>query len=672
MTPLWSGTGAALLALDPAALPAQGWPAGHWAETVPLLQRALAPLPAARGWSAALGVRLLRLGRRLDAVIASDRAVFAVLVRPGAGAFRAADRAAIEDAALDLADFHAGCAGLPVLPVLVVPNGARPGPARTLPLAGVGAVVEATRLTLPGLLREVAERFPPVAVAPWTDAAYRPVPGLMEAACRLYARHDSAELANTGAEAATLARVDGLVRDAVAQARAGGGRVALFVTGAPGAGKTLCGLNAAFAPGLEAAFLTGNPTLVHVLREALARDAASRGMNPRAARRRMEGVIQHLPAFRDHYAAAGSDPPAERVVVVDEAQRCWTRSHAVAKTRDGPAPLSDSEPGHLLDIMARRPGWTALVLLCGGGQEIHDGEGGLAAWGEALRSRPVWRVLAPPEALDVPDPRQRLPALPGLEAAPGLHLGVPVRALRSPHTAAWVNAVLAGDAAGAHAVAAAAGGVPFRVTRSLEALRAGLRAACRGRRRAGLVASSGARRLRAEGLGAVLPHQDEVAVARWFLDRWPDVRSAGALEVVATEFCIQGLELDHIGLCWDSDLVRPDAGASGDAPAQAPARAPANAGSRAGPWVVRAFRGTAWTRPQRAETVQNRLNAYRVLLTRARQDTAIWVPRGDDADPTRDPALYDAVAEFLRACGAGSLEDAPPPAEAPPPMPTLL
>ena len=227
-----------------------------------------------------------------------------------------------------------------------------------------------------------------------------------------------------------------------------------------------------------------------------------------------------------------------------------------------------------------------------------------------------------------------------------------------------MNAVLAGDAAGAHAVAAAAGGVPFRVTRSLEALRAGLRAACRGRRRAGLVASSGARRLRAEGLGAVLPHQDEVAVARWFLDRWPDVRSAGALEVVATEFCIQGLELDHIGLCWDADLVRPDT----DAPEGTPARAPANAG----PWVVRAFRGTAWTRPQRAETVQNRLNAYRVLLTRARQDTAIWVPRGDDADPTRDPALYDAVAAFLLACGAGSLEDAPPPAETPAPMPMLL
>ena len=674
MTPLWSGTVAGLAALDPARLPADGWPAGHWAETVPLLRRALAPLPAARGWHAALGVRLLRLGRRLDAVLASDRAVLALLVRPGAGAFRAADRAAVEDAALDLADFHAGCAGLPVLPVLVVPNGARPGPARTLPLAGVGAVVEATRLTLPALLREVAERFPPVAAAPWTDAAYRPVPGLMEAACRLYARHDSAELADTGAEAATLARVDTLVRDAVDRARAGGDRVCVFITGAPGAGKTVCGLNAAFAPGLGAAFLTGNPTLVHVLREALARDAAARGMNPRAARRRMEGVIQHLPAFRDHYTAA-ADPPAERVLVVDEAQRCWTAAHAVAKTRGGPAPLSDSEPGHLLDIMARTPGWTALVLLCGGGQEIHDGEGGLAAWGEALRSRPAWRVLAPPEALDAPDARQRLPGLPGSGAVPGLHLGVPVRALRSPHSAAWVDAVLAGDAAAARAVAEAAGGVPFRVTRGLDALRAWLRASCRGARRAGLVASSGARRLRAEGLGAVLPHQDEVAVARWFLDRWPDVRSAGALEVVATEFCVQGLELDHIGLCWDADLVRPGPGAPGGAVGGASARAPAAAGThgaRDGPWVARAFRGTAWTRPRRGETVQNRLNAYRVLLTRARQDTAIWVPRGDAADPTRDPALYDAVAEFLLACGAGSLEDAPPAAEAPPPMPTLL
>jgi hypothetical protein len=184
------------------------------------------------------------------------------------------------------------------------------------------------------------------------------------------------------------------------------------------------------------------------------------------------------------------------------------------------------------------------------------------------------------------------------------------------------------------------GGAPFQLTRSLNDLRNVLR--CRGTRQSGLLASSQARRLRAEGLGSVLPHQDEDAVAHWFLSRWPDIRSADALEVVATEFCVQGLELDHAGVCWDADLVR-----TIDATA----------------WQVRSLRGSAWTVARRAEAVSNRLNAYRVLLTRARFGTVIWVPYGDGRDRTRDPARYQAVAEYLLACGAVPLDAAPPPAE---------
>lgn len=182
--------------------------------------------------------------------------------------------------------------------------------------------------------------------------------------------------------------------------------------------------------------------------------------------------------------------------------------------------------------------------------------------------------------------------------------------------------------------------MPFRLTRDLASLRAGLRAAARDVHRAGLVASAGARRLRAEGLGCELEHMDPGAVARWFLDSWlrdRDVRASDALELVATQFSIQGLELDQVGLCWDGDLVRD--------------------GDGAGPWQARSFRGTRWQQSRDPDKIAWRLNTYRVLLTRARFDTIIWVPRGDADDPSRDPALFDRIAGFLGACGVRTLAE---------------
>ena len=574
------------------------------------------PWPVLENW------RLPRLRRRIDAVVLMPHAIVACTIRPGRRHL-ARDRTAAEDAALDLHDFHAGSRAHPVVPLLVTLDARSSTGVRPLLLPGVTPVMEASAATLPAILAEIAAAAPlcpPLDAASWQAAPYRAVPSLIEAARMLYARHGVAEIAASHAEAANLRATRATITRALAEAAEHRRPTILFVTGIPGAGKTLCGLDTAFAG--QAAFLTGNPALVHVLREALARDAEE---SLRAARQRMEGVIQALPHFRDHYAQAGTPP--ERVIVVDEAQRCWSAAHAIAKTAGR---LQASEPALLLDIMARREDGPAIVCLIGTGQEIHSGEGGLAEWGAALAERPPWRVHAAAAALGGATARQRLPALPGLIESAALHLDVPVRSLRSAVAPAWVDAVLANDPAQARTLAAE--GVPFSLTRDLATLRARLRLACRGTRRAGLLCSSGARRLRAEGLGATLPHDDPAAVARWFLDRFPDVRASDALEVAATEFFAQGLELDAAGLCWDGDLVREGA-----------------------TWHTRAFRGTTWTRPRGAETVQNKLNAYRVLLTRARYETVIWVPRGDAADPTRDPAAMDAVAAYLLHCGAHPL-----------------
>ena len=583
-------------------------------------------------WTVLENWRLPRLRRRLDAVVLMPHAIVACTVRPG-HRHTARDRAEAEDAALDLHDFHAGSRAHPVIPLLITLDAARNSPERPLMLPRVTPPMEASAATLPAVLAEIAAAAPlcpPLDPAAWQTAPYRPVPSLIEAARMLYARHGVAEIATAHADAANLRATRDTISDAAATAAATCRPTILFVTGIPGAGKTLCGLDTAFAG--QAAFLTANPALVHVLREALARDA---GVSLRAARQRMEGVIQALPHFRDHYAAGGIPP--ERVVVIDEAQRCWSAAHATAKT-DGR--LQASEPALLVDIMGRRTDGPVIVCLIGTGQEIHSGEGGLAEWGAALAERPAWQVHAARSAhsggsQSAGTGRQQLPALAGVQHCSALHLNVPVRSIRCAAASAWVDAVLANDPAAARALAEQGlpeRGLPFSFTRDLATMRARLRRACRGTRRAGLLCSSGARRLRAEGLGSTLPHDDPAAVARWFLDRFPDVRASDALEVAATEFFAQGLELDAAGLCWDGDLVREN-----------------------GRWITRAFRGTSWTRPRGAETVQNKLNAYRVLLTRARYETVIWVPRGDAADPTRDPLAMDAVAGYLLACGAHPL-----------------
>ena len=573
-------------------------------------------------WTVFQDWRLPRLRRRIDAVVLTQRAIVACTVRQGRR-HTGRDRAAAEDAALDLQDFHAASARHPIVPLLLTLDATRDSAARPLMLPGVTPVVEASTATLERTLREIAGATPfgaPLDPALWAAAPYCPVPSLIEAARMLYARHGVAEITAAATDASGLRAVRAVISQALADATATRRPTVVFVTGIPGAGKTLCGLDTAFAG--QAAFLTGNPSLVHVLREALARDS---GLSLRAARQRMEGVIQALPAFRDCYAAGGVPP--ERVVVIDEAQRCWTAAHAVARSATSRIKLSDGEPALLLDIMARRGDGPVIVCLIGNGQEIHDGEGGLAGWGDALATRPRWRVLAAPQATEAAVARQRLPRLPGMHQETALHLGASVRSLRSTVAPAWVDAVLAGDATGARALARH--GVPYSVTRDLGVMRARLRLACRGTRRAGLLCSSGARRLRAEGLGGTLPQDDPAAVARWFLDRFPDVRASDALEVAATEFFAQGLELDAAGLCWDGDLLWDGAA-----------------------WQARAFRGSAWTRPRAAEKRANKINAYRVLLTRARYETVIWVPPGDPGDPSRCPAALDAVADYLLTCGA--------------------
>ena len=617
-----------------------------WEATIAMLRAALAALPEAAGWRVLLEYPMLRLGRRPDVILLTGCAILVLEIKAGATAHTLADRRQVQDYAVDLEDFHAGSRVHPIVPILVAEHASVAPMLLPLPLGhGVTSTLDANAQTLPGLLRQLDGHYSriaqPLDAEAWLCAPYRPVPTIVDAACMLYAKHGVVEIRAARSDASNLRATTDAILTEIGRARADDARLIMFVTGIPGAGKTLCGLNTIFGGEDQGrgTYLTGNPTLVHVLREALTRDAVECGAKRKDAERKMLSAIQALPKFRDHYVAKATEMPAERIVVIDEAQRCWSAAWAIAKTRDKAVPLTRSEPAHLLEAMARHAGFCAVVCLVGGGQEIHAGEGGLAEWGNALRQAAAegiaWRVRAAPDLLSTTDPRQRLGALPDLQANAALHLDVTLRQIRSAAATAWVDQVLAGDAGAAATIAMEAGDLPFLLTRDAAVMRRWLRVHARGLRRAGLLASSGGARLRAEGFGAELPHMDASAVAHWFLDRFPnDARASDALEVLATEFSCQGLELDYVGLCWDADLIREEGRTE---------------------WRVRNFRGTEWQIPRQAEAIANQINTYRVLLTRARYETVVFVPIGDDSDPTRVPAVYDAIAEFLAVCGARQL-----------------
>ncbi|MCX7683952.1 MAG: DUF2075 domain-containing protein [Acetobacteraceae bacterium] len=649
-------SGAALLAEAPevtagllaAAQQARGYRGsaeqqGAWEAQIAALREALRAA-GGEAWTVALEYDLLRLEKRADAVLLTDRAIL-VLEFKTTDASPAA-LAEAEDYALDLRDFHARSRAHPILPVLVSGGARFAPPGQPPPWQGVLPPLACAPEELGALLAWVQSTAPlgaPLDGAEWLAASYRPVPGIVEAATMLYARHGVADIAAARADAANLHATSEAIARAIAAAKRDHAKTVVFVTGIPGAGKTLCGLNAVFGAARQdgAAFLSGNAPLIAVLREALARDAASRGARKAEADREVKAAIQNVHRFLEDHAADPARIPPERLIVFDEAQRAWDEKKARQGTQNRPGRLAMSEPAHTLDIMGRHEGWAVVVALIGGGQEINTGEAGIAEWGRVIAADPRWGAVAAPAVLHAADPLRRLAEgrPPWLRLDPALDLKVPLRTVHEAPVAEWVEAVLAGDPARAADIAAAAKAFPVFLTRDLGALRAALRGFARGLRRCGILRSSGAKRLRGEGLAAEVSPEE---VPEWFLNRFPDVRASDALEAAATEYACQGLELDVAGVAWGGDLVR-----------------------AGGAWAARRFAGTRWQAERREAHYV--LNTYRVLLTRARAETVIWVPQGsarDDPffDATRDAAAMDAVARFLAACGARPL----PPAGAAP------
>ena len=633
-----------------------------WARVVPTLQQTLVQFlkirPEAHDWTVLLEYPLYRLRRRIDLVILAGELIVVVECKVGADVFSAEDRRQVEEYALDLRDFHAASHHRWILPVLWSTD-AEPAagctilPVNMSPTAMVGAVAQVGAEGLQAYL--AALPFAPLDTnlvgEDWDRSAYRPVPNVIDAASSIFAGHDVRSIANADADnlGSAAARLVALIE----QARERGKRYLLLLTGVPGSGKTLAGLHvvhSAVATGVERTgdivYLSGNTPLVVVLREALARDERRRRRDAgdrkslQEIRREVRARIQHITDFlQESLRGSTNDPPHEHVIVFDEAQRAWDEKQGLEKFE-----RTASEPALLLELMSRHQDWCACVCLIGGGQEINSGEEGVFGWGEALRcmgldDRRQWSVFAPPDVLSGGPSAGtftlgELPPDVAVTVEAGLQLLVPQRSYRSPSLSLWVDHVLAGDSAAAQGTARDLRKYPLVITRSLAQAKSWLREHGRGERRYGLLASSGARRLRAEGLGVTLSASAGDEIAHWYLNPPGDIRSSHALEVPANEYTSQGLELDFACICWGGDLLWCDTSNT---------------------WAFSRLSGTAWQRIQGQGAQRFLKNSYRVLLTRAREGLVVWIPHGDESDSTRSSQPLDATSNFLMKCGATGL-----------------
>ncbi|NDB69483.1 MAG: DUF2075 domain-containing protein, partial [Methylocystaceae bacterium] len=587
-----------------------------WLGQIEILKRALAGLHGAIFFEFIVP----RIGSRIDVVLILGPIIFVIEFKVGEKDINREDVNQVWDYALDLKNFHQASHEAPIVPILVATRSKHSD--LSLGVAYSDAVFPPAKCNAEGLrvlidfaMQKLSGES--INASAWGRSPYQPTPTIIEAAQALFAQHSVEAISRHDAGQRNLRVTSKCVEDLVEQARQCHQKMIIFVTGVPGAGKTLVGLNVATKKGeagqpAHAVFLSGNGPLVAVLREALTRDEVVR-LKKQGQKKVLKGevgqkvkaFIQLVHHFRDD-GLRNELPPDDHVVIFDEAQRAWNREMAsdFMRRKKGRPGFDMSEPEFLISYLDRHKEWAVVICLVGGGQEINRGEAGISAWLEAVKSGfPSWHVYVSPELTDSEYAAgHALESLAGRENVfkdDALHLAVSMRSFRAENVSAFVKAVLDCESSRAsQMLAQISSRYPIVLTRDLACAKAWIRSNARGSERYGMVASSSAHRLK--------PHAIDIRVdidpIHWFLNDSDDTRSSCYLEDAATEFQVQGLELDWVCMNWDADLRFSNAG-----------------------WDYRSFVGAKWNLVNKPERKQYLLNAYRVLLTRARQGMVIFV-----------------------------------------------
>lgn len=616
---------------------------GAWKNQIQVLQKELTALNEGE---IHFEFKIPRMGKRADVVLIYHDLIFILEFKVGASRYEAQDLRQAYDYALDLSNFHKGSHNVVIVPILVATAAKDTFTEIIPPKDNVYYPLKSNQNnilnTINLCIKEIGS-LPKLDYKKWIESPYKPTPTIIEAAKALYAKHDVEDISRNDAGAKNLNITSKKIEEIIHHSNTNNRKSICFVTGVPGAGKTLVGLNIATSnsnPDAEqySVFLSGNGPLVEVLREALIRDQVEnkKVKTKNEAKLKVHSFIQNVHHFRDE-ALEDLNAPPENVAIFDEAQRAWDK-HSTSKfmrQKRGREDFCQSEPEFLIEVMNHHKKWCVIVALIGGGQEINTGEAGLSGWLEALTEKFTnWDIYYSEKLRQVEyagglSPKD-IEKLAKHKQESGLHLGTSMRSFKAEKLSHMVHHIIANNANKAYNYYRQfKNDFPLRITRDFQQAKYWIQNQARGSETKGLIASSGALRLKPNGLFV----KNKISASNYFLNDLEDIRSCHFLEDVATEFDIQGLELDWCLVCWDADYRYAD-----------------------GTFEHWELKGTKWNRRNKDEKKKYLENAYRVLLTRARQGMVIFIPKGNRNDKTRNPKFYDDTYNYLVSCGIDRLE----------------
>ena len=586
-----------------------------------------------------------RIGNRIDNIVIYKGIIFLLEFKVGEKKYPSYAIEQVTDYAFDLSCFHKESHNRLLVPILISTKAHSVKQEIRISKDNVLETICCNEYEIAKYITEVSLKFIQDEIIPddWINSLYMPTPTIIEAAQALYLGHNVEDISRNDASAKNLNQTTKAINKIIDYSKANNRNSICFITGVPGAGKTLAGLNIAverqkIAEDEHAVFLSGNGPLVDVLQEALARDDAKRNnISRKEASRKVKEFIQIIHHFRDD-AISVDTPPVEKVAIFDEAQRAWDEQNLTdfMKKKKHIEDFNMSEPEFLISILNRHNDWATIICLIGGGQEINKGESaGIYGWFDSLRNNyPNWDIYVSDKITDDEYSKghnfAEMTKNMNVNIIEDLHLAVSLRSFRSENVSNFVKALLDVDIDTAKRLYEQfKNDYPVFVTRNLHKAKLWVRSQAKGSQRYGLTASSGAKRLRKYGIWV----QNKIEATNWFLNGKNDVRSSFHLEETATEFDIQGLELDWTIVCWDADLRFEN-----------------------GDFKHLKFVGTKWQNIKSADNILYLKNAYRVLLTRARQGFVIFVPTGDETDVTAKPEYYDGIYRYLKSVGIKELE----------------
>lgn len=595
-----------------------------------------------------------RMGKRVDNIVIIDDVAFIIEFKVGDGGYENHAIEQVIDYTIDLKNFHEGSHDIKLIPVLVATN-ASSVPVQDNQILAHKTAAKSNQFDLAKTLKQyLKDKSKSIDIEYWENSIYKPTPTIVEAAQALYKGHNVKEITRSDSGTINLSKTAGSINSVIDYSKKYGEKSICFVTGVPGAGKTLAGLNIAVErmktdEAEHAVFLSGNGPLVDVLREALTRDEVitakenGKKLTKKQAAVKANAFIQNIHHFRDDNLLSDK-APVEKVVVFDEAQRAWTNEQVskFMKTKKQVNDFNRSEPQFLIEVMDRHPDWCTIICLIGGGQEINTGEAGLEEWIYSLREHfPDWNIHYSSSILESDNYLKSIKSKEWLvkngKIEIELHLAVSVRSFRSEQLSNFIHELLNSNMDESKRLySEIVKSYPIVISRNLTNAKAWLRNMAKGTERTGLLISSGAKRIRSSGIdseNSLRSNSGSDKISNWFLNDKQDVRSSYYLETAATEFVVQGLEIDWACIAWGGNFH-----------------------VNGNDWRCQNFKGSKWQNINKNIDKEYLKNTYRVLLTRARQGMVIFVPESSDIDHTRPKEYYDSTFEYLKEIGIQEIE----------------